>query len=269
MRVGVGRAGRAVAGAALAAVALTGCAQAAGPGAGESAGASAGAPADGERAAAESGGRVGAAGSACELPVSFDIAERWEPEAIDAAAARAAVEQPAGSEEPAGPEDSDGSDGSGDADGSDGADDPDGLDEELAAELADALLRQGPVTAACEVDAKPAGHIGFLRVFTGERGQPGGNDARTVLENFVLAEESEEVSLDEQRYRTFRSGRLTGVEVSYLRTSAILEETTKQRALAVVTADGPVVLHLGGLDDEEHEAMLPAFDLAKRTLRTS
>jgi hypothetical protein len=239
-----------MAGAALAAMVLTGCSEASKPDAGESGGASAGASADAKPAGAESGGSVGAAGSACELPVSFDIAERWEPEAIDAAAARAEPEEPS-DESP---------DDQGDQDG------PGGLDKELAAELADALLRQGPVTAACEVDAKPAGHIGFLRVFTGE---PGEDDARTVLEDFVLAEESEEVSLDEQRYRTFRSGKLTGVEVSYLRTSAILEETTKQRALAVVTADGPVVLHLGGLDDEEHEAMLPAFDLAKRTLRTS
>lgn len=244
MRVRVGKAGRAMAHAAVVAMVLTGCSETAEPDAGESGGASAGATANGKPAGVGSGGSIGAAGSACELPVRFDIAESWEPEAIDAAAARAEVDEM--------------------ADGS--SDDPDSLEKELAAELADSLLTQGPVTAACEVDAKPAGHIGFLRVFTGE---PVDDDARTVLEDFVLAEESEEVHLDEQRYRTFRSGGLTGVEVSYLRSSEILEETTKQRALAVVTADGPVVLHLGGLDDEEHEAMLPAFDLAKRTLRIS
>ena len=41
----------------------------------------------------------------------------------------------------------------------------------------------------------------------------------------------------------------------------------EQRALAVTTKRGPVVLHLGGLDTEEHRAMLPAYELAKRTLR--
>jgi len=244
VQVRVGTAGRMMASAALAAVVLTGCSDTAEPDAKVPPTTSAGARAGADAAHAERGGSIGAAGSACELPVTFDIAARWEAEAIDAAGAEVAVDEL--------------------KDG--GSDDPDSLDEELAAEIADSLLRQGPVVAACEVDAKPAGNIGFLRVFTGE---PGDDDARTVLEAFVTAEESDEVSIGEQEYRTFRSGDLTGVEVSYLRTSEILEETKRQHALAVTTAGGPVVLHLGGLDDEEHEAMLPAFELAKRTLRTS
>ncbi|MFD5348217.1 lipoprotein [Streptomyces anulatus] len=36
---------------------------------------------------------------------------------------------------------------------------------------------------------------------------------------------------------------------------------------AVATPDGPVVVHLGGMDTEEHTAMLPAFELAKKTLK--
>ncbi|MBN0046716.1 hypothetical protein JS756_21920 [Streptomyces actuosus] len=123
------------------------------------------------------------------------------------------------------------------------------------------LLHQGPVTLACEIDAKPAGNIGFLRVWTGE---PGKADARTVLEGFVDAEKG----TSKATYRTFASGGLTGVEVEYLCTSEVLDETKKENALAVVTDRGPVVLHLGGLDDEEHRAMLPAFELARRTLRT-
>ncbi|KUO14682.1 lipoprotein [Streptomyces dysideae] len=176
-------------------------------------------------AAVGKGGTLGGDGSACELPVAFDTAEGWTAEAVDAQA------------------------------GQDAAD-------ELAREVADALLRQGPVTAACEIDAKPAGHIGFLRVWTGE---PGDDDARAVLKAFVGAESN----VSGETYRTFTAGELAGVEVEYLTTSKILEETKTERALAVTTARGPVVLHLGGLDSEEHEAMLPAYELAKRTLRTT
>ena len=134
--------------------------------------------------------------------------------------------------------------------------------DDLGSEVADALLHQGPVTAACEVDAKPAGHIGFLRVWTGK---PGNDDARTVLEAFVAAEGS----TSKAKYQDFKAGGLKGVEVQYLYTSELLDETKPERALAVTTARGPVVVHLGGLDTGEHRAMLPAYELAKRTLRTA
>ncbi|MFI5683212.1 lipoprotein [Streptomyces sp. NPDC051636] len=176
--------------------------------------------------AAASGGRIGAAGSACELPVTFDIAKGWKAKAIDADAAG----------------------------GSSGSDD------EPAGDVADALLHQGPVTAACEVDAKPAGNIGFLRVWKGE---PGDADARAVLRAFVAAEDN----TSKETYRAFRTGGVSGVEVEYVYTSKLLDESKKESALAVTTADGPVVLHLGGLDTQEHEEMLPAYELAKRTLR--
>lgn len=172
---------------------------------------------------AQRGGSVGATGSACELPVTFDIAEFWKAEAVDAAKATAAT---------------------GDL-----------------AELADAFLRQGPVTLACEVDAKPAGRIGFLRVWTGE---PGDADARAVLEDFVAAEKGASGA----QYRTFKTGDIAGAEVEYVTTSELLEETKTERALAVTTSGGSVVLDLDSMDTEEHESMLPAYELAKSTLRT-
>ncbi|WP_443064507.1 lipoprotein [Streptomyces sp. NBC_00582] len=175
-------------------------------------------------AVARRGASVGAAGSACPLPVTFDVAESWKPKAVDAEAER------------------------------------DGVSEELAG-LADAFLRQGPVTMACEIDAKPAGNIGFLRVWTGE---PGDADSRAVLEGFVAAEHG----AGREKYRTFASGDLTGTEVEYV-TPGGGKETKPAHALAVVTPDGPVVLHLGGLDSEEHEEMLPAYELAKKTLRAT
>ncbi|MFI9770750.1 lipoprotein [Streptomyces sp. NPDC052415] len=135
-----------------------------------------------------------------------------------------------------------------------------GGDGEVSQEIADAVLRQGPVALVCEVDAKPAGSIGFLRAWTGEAGD---DDARTVLEAFVAAQG--EVS--KEKYGSFTAGGLTGAEVTYRYDDEFLEESKEERALAVVTAQGPVVLHLGGLDTEEHRAMLPAYELARKTLR--
>ncbi|MFJ9024871.1 lipoprotein [Streptomyces sp. NPDC102259] len=173
---------------------------------------------------AKRGGSVGASGSACELPVTFDIAEFWKAKGVDAEEASAAT---------------------GDL-----------------ADLADAFLRQGPVTMACEVDAKPAGKIGFLRVWTGD---PGDTDARAVLEDFVAAEQGASGA----RYSTVKAGDITGTEVAYVTTSELLEETKQEHAFAVTTSEGPVVLHLGGMDTAEHEAMLPAYELAKSTLHTT
>jgi hypothetical protein len=212
----VGHVGRGLALAALVTGLVTGCTAEGG-----SSDAASGASAKTTAKVAQRGGSVGASGSACELPVTFDIAEFWKAEAVDAGDATAAT---------------------GDL-----------------AELADAFLRQGPVTMACEVDAKPAGKIGFLRVWTGE---PGDADARSVLEDFVAAEKGASGA----KYRTFKTGDVTGTEVEYVTTSELLEETKPEHALAVTTSQGPVVLHLGGMDTEEHEAMLPAYELAKSTL---
>ncbi len=221
---------------ALLAGVLTGCSGAAVDDTKTSASATASAEAASDSdTAVKSGGTIGAAGSACELPVTFDIAQYWEAEAVDA-----------GTEK-------DGSAGSGDSSA-------DAEDDELAQEIADALMHQGPVTAACEVDAKPAGNIGFLRIWTGE---PGADDARTVLEAF-LAEES---GVSKAKYSAFKAGGLAGAEVNYLVTSELLEETKEETALAVSTEEGPVVIHLGGMDTDEHRAMLPAYELAKKTLR--
>jgi hypothetical protein len=195
---------------ALLAGVLTGCSEAAeGDGAKASTRPSATAETSGrDRTAASSGRTIGAAGSACELPVTFDTAKSWKAEAVKAP------------------------------------------------------LNQGPVALACEIDAKPAGNIGFLRVWAGKSGDA---DARTVLEAFVAAEDG----VSKEKYTAFTSGGLPGVQVEYLYAGELLEETKKESAFAVTTADGPVVVHLGGLDTEEHEEMLPAYELARRTLRTA
>ncbi|MFF7167419.1 lipoprotein [Streptomyces sp. NPDC008086] len=242
MWVGTGRARRRLAQVAVLAGVLSGCAGAAEDDtkASASASASADSTASAETAGdddggsgVKSGGSIGAAGSACELPVTFDIAQYWEAEAVDSGTKK----------------DTSGGNGSADAE-----------DDELAQEIADALLHQGPVTAACEVDAKPAGNIGFLRIWTGE---PGAEDARGVLEAFL----ADETGVSKAKYSAFKTGGVAGAEVKYLVTSELLEETKEETALAVTTEKGPIVIHLGGMDTEEHRAMLPAYELAKKTLR--
>ncbi|MGC5003735.1 lipoprotein [Streptomyces sp. NBC_00353] len=169
------------------------------------------------RAAAESamkGGSVGGSGSACALPVTFDLAASWKPEAVQL-----------------------------------------GEDEALKE-----LARQGPVTLVCEIDAKPAGSIGFLRVWTGDRSD---RTPRQVLEAFL----ADEPNVGKITYTDTEAGTLPATEVGYTVSSELLDGPRKKRAFAVSTPRGPVVVHLGGLDSEEYEEMLPAYELAKRTVR--
>ncbi|CAM5426879.1 lipoprotein [Streptomyces narbonensis] len=164
------------------------------------------------KAAAPSGATLGGAGSACALPVSFALAEKWEPEAI---------------EDPENPEFA-------------------------------ALTRQGPATVRCEVDAKPAGHVGYLRVWTVAKGP-----ARAALEGFVKAEEKSTAVT----YRETKAGALPATEVTYTVADELLEEPKEERAFAVATPKGTVIVHLGGLDTAEHRAMLPAYELARTTVK--
>ncbi|MFF3059410.1 lipoprotein [Streptomyces sp. NPDC057909] len=169
------------------------------------------------RAAAESamkGGSVGGSGSACALPVTFDLAASWKPEAVQL-----------------------------------------GKDEALKE-----LARQGRVTLVCEIDAKPAGSIGFLRVWTGDRTD---RTPRQVLEAFL----ADEPNVGKITYTDTEAGTLPATEVGYTVSSELLDGPRKKRAFAVSTPRGPVVVHLGGLDSEEYEEMLPAYELAKRTVR--
>ncbi|MFC9792111.1 lipoprotein [Streptomyces sp. NPDC127584] len=155
---------------------------------------------------------VGGPGSGCALPVSFALAERWAPKAVE---------------------------------------DPE--DPEFAA-----LTRQGPATVRCEVDAKPAGQVGFLRVWTAGKGS-----ARAALEGFVAAERNTSAVV----YRESRSGAGPVTEVTYTVRDEPAEESKEERAFAVATPKGTVIVHLGGLDTEEHRAMVPAYELARTTLR--
>ncbi|MFE0699561.1 lipoprotein [Streptomyces sp. NPDC058872] len=124
-------------------------------------------------------------------------------------------------------------------------------------ELAE-LTHQGPAVVRCEVDAKPAGHIGYLRVWTS-----GTEPARAALEGFVRAEaKSTDVS-----YRETGAGAVPVVEVTYTVHNDLMDWPKEERAFAVAVPAGTVIVHLGGFDTEEHREMLPAYELARTTVK--
>ena len=118
-----------------------------------------------------------------------------------------------------------------------------------------ALTRRGPLTMACEIDAKPAGAIGFLRVWTGT-----GDDLRAGLTAF-LGKGAQAAVFTERRI-----GDRPALEVVYQQKSELEETVEPERAFAVRTARGLVAVSLDSLDGDEHEDILPAYELAKATL---
>ncbi|MDT9688446.1 lipoprotein [Streptomyces sp. P9(2023)] len=121
-----------------------------------------------------------------------------------------------------------------------------------------ALGKQGPATMVCEIDAKPAGNIGYLRVWTAGTGP-----ARTALEGFVKAEQN----TSKVSYKETKAGALPVVEVTYTVYNKLMEESKEESAFAVAAPKGTVIVHLGGLDSQEHREMLPAYELARGTLK--
>lgn len=130
-------------------------------------------------------------------------------------------------------------------------------------ELGEAFAKQGPVTLVCEIDAKPAGNIGYLRVWKGDASD---STPRQVLEAFMADAENAE-DTGKITYKEIKAGAVPATEVGYTVSSELLDEPKTERAFALTTPDGPVVVHLGGLDSQEHQEMLPAYELAKKTVR--
>ncbi|MFD3682361.1 lipoprotein [Streptomyces sp. NPDC058613] len=120
-------------------------------------------------------------------------------------------------------------------------------------------FRQGPVTLVCEIDAKPSGLVGFLRVWSGPKTD---GSARQLLDAFLAGEKK----ISDRRDRQTVVGALSAEETTYLSAGLEPDETRRERALAITTPQGTVVLHLGGLDTAEHEKLLPAYELAKNSL---
>ncbi|WP_328900575.1 lipoprotein [Streptomyces sp. NBC_00441] len=122
------------------------------------------------------------------------------------------------------------------------------------------LAEQGPVTLACEIDAKPAGQIGFLRVW---RAKATTVTPREALKGFVGADENASGAT----YKEVKGDGQPLTEATYTVHSELMDEDRPAHAFALATPEGPVVVHLGGLDSDEHGEMLPAYELAKQSVR--
>lgn len=120
-------------------------------------------------------------------------------------------------------------------------------------------FQQGPVTLVCEIDAKPSGLVGFLRVWSGPTS---GSSPRQVLDAFLAGDKN----ISDRHDRQVAAGTLTAAETTYLGVGLEPDQPRRERALAVATPQGTVVLHLGGLDTAEHQKLLPAYELAKNSL---
>lgn len=114
------------------------------------------------------------------------------------------------------------------------------------------MFGQGGLDARCEIDAKPAGAVGFIRVWVGSSAEP-----RQALESY-LADQPRATDI---QYRDTAVGQGSGVEATWVN-----ENTGRQRAFAMSTPLKAIMVSAGGIDDEEHQKMLPAYLLAKQSL---
>lgn len=134
---------------------------------------------------------------ACEVPATFDLADKWTAKAVPADLARVL----------------------------------------------------GPHALACEIDGKPAGVIGFLRVFRAT-----GADARAALTGQVGGNPAG------LRTREFTAPAGAGWEASFG------PADKPERAFAVTVGADTVIVHWSGFDADEHKAGLPAYLLAQASI---
>ncbi|MGK5679041.1 lipoprotein [Actinoplanes sp. URMC 104] len=116
------------------------------------------------------------------------------------------------------------------------------------------LIKQAGFTLRCEIDAKPAQLLGFLRVWTG----PGATPA-AALEKFLTGKTG-------VRSRATEAGTRPAAEATYVEEDPELDVRRHERLLAVATAQGVAILVIGGIDAETHRELLPAYELARQSL---
>jgi hypothetical protein len=118
--------------------------------------------------------------------------------------------------------------------------------------------RRGGATLTCEVDAEPAGHLGFLRVWTA----PVTTRPRPGLLAFLAADPD----VTGVEYRDAMVAGRSAVEASYLRIDELHPEGRRERGLALRLGGSAVLLTVSGFDAAEFRAVLPAYVLARQTL---
>lgn len=117
--------------------------------------------------------------------------------------------------------------------------------------------RKESLAMVCEIAAKPAGHIAFIRVWTDPRASGG---PRRALDAYLRGED-----VRNPVWSDLTLGGAPGTEVVYGAYSESLKETRTERAFAVQTPKGVVVVMVGGMDVDD-KAVVAAYELAKKTL---
>jgi hypothetical protein len=118
--------------------------------------------------------------------------------------------------------------------------------------ITEGTLEAGGPALLCEIDAKPAGIIGFIRVFSVKTA-----NRRAGLAAAVTALKKP----TGLKYRNITAGGKAALEVSYT------THGSPGRAFAVTASTGEtVVTDWTGLDKDEHQEGLPAYDLAVSSL---
>ncbi|MGW4498027.1 lipoprotein [Micromonospora sp. NPDC004336] len=110
----------------------------------------------------------------------------------------------------------------------------------------------GKATLLCELNARPTGDLGFIRVWRVD-GVAGG--AEEHLKHFVGAYAPKASGA---QYRRLRAGTVDAVEATYT------VDGDTDRAVALSSLYGPVVL---SLDTSDPADLLPAYQLAKQSAR--
>lgn len=143
---------------------------------------------------------------------------------------------------------------------------PESVDTVTDADLREALaaiVSPGPFELACEV--KSPSDIGLLRVYVGPA-KLASRDPEGLLRTFAA-------ELDEGTDLAFASSENAGglpiTDVTYTEVVELLDEERPRRAFLVAVDDAVVVIHVGGLDAEEHEGMVPAYELAMDSVHAS
>lgn len=122
--------------------------------------------------------------------------------------------------------------------------------EPVSAEAAEAF--GGPNRVACEIDAKPAGILGFVRVYLATQADP-----RAALQAHATGTGPQAT---DQRFRRITTPAGAGWEIGYR------SDETLARAFAVPAGTGTVVVEWRGVDEDEHRSGRPAYVLARTSL---
>ncbi|MEU4553048.1 lipoprotein [Micromonospora violae] len=126
---------------------------------------------------------------------------------------------------------------------------------ELAELVGEALTKRGGTTVRCEVDGRSAGG-GFLRIWAADTPTIA---PRAALEGFAAGGGE---TISGQQVRDLRAGGFDATEMTWLATSALAEEESRNWALAVQSAGQTLVFAVNEGLITERTDVLPAYRLA-------